>query len=74
MITSSEYSNAHSNTLFYEHEVIKFHDKVSNKISFLSVNILISSSINFWFTFTSDSYRCKTLWSSKGLEMWLEEL
>ena len=38
-IISFEYKNAHSNRLFYRHEIVKLHSLL--KIAFLSVDLLI---------------------------------
>ena len=67
---SFECRNAHSNPLFFRHEIIKLPDKI-----IMENCLFISKSINFdlppifnhWFTFFSDSHNYETSSSSKGL-------
>ena len=59
-IISFECRNAHSNPLFYRHEIVKLHDKVIiENCLFISksINFDIPSIFNNWFTFSSDSHR-----------------
>ena len=65
---SFEWKNAHSNTLFLRHEIIKLPDKI-----IMENCLFINKSINFnslqfsiIFTFTSDSKNHETSRSSKG--------
>ena len=69
-IMSFECRNAHSNPLFFRHEIIKLPEKI-----IMENCLFISKSIRFdlppisnhWFTFSSDSYNYETSSSSKGL-------
>ena len=68
-IISFECRNAHSNPLFYRHEIVKLYDKI-----IIENCLFISKSINFdlppifnnWFTFSSDSHRYEASCSLKG--------
>ena len=54
-IISFECKNAHSNPLFYRHEIVKLHDKIIiENCPFISksVNFDLSSTFNHWFTFS----------------------
>ena len=67
---SFECRNAHSNALFFRHEIIKLPDKIT-----MENCLFISKSIKFdlppifkhWFTFSSDSHNYEISSSSKGL-------
>ena len=64
-----ECRNAHSNLLFYGHEIAKLHDKVIiENYLFISksINIDLPSMFNNWFTFFSGSHRYQTSCSLKG--------
>ena len=69
-IMSFQCRNAHSNPLFFRHEIIKLPDKI-----IMENCLFISKSINFdlppifnhWFTFSSDSHNYETSSSLKGL-------
>ena len=71
-IMSFECRNAHSNPLFFRHEIIKLPDKI-----IMENCLFISKSINFdlppifnhWFTFSSDSHNYETSSSSKCLKV-----
>ena len=68
-IISFECRNAHSNPLFYRHEIVKLHDKIiiENCLCISkSINFDLPSIFNNWFTFSSDSHRYKTSCSLKG--------
>ena len=59
-IMSFECRNAHSNHLFFKHEIIKFPDKIIMEnclcISKSINNFNLPSIFNHWFTFSSDSH------------------
>ena len=68
-IISFECRNAHSNPLFYRHEIVKLHDKIIIENGLFiskSINFNLPSIFNNWFTFSSDSHRYKTSCSLKG--------
>ena len=68
-IISFECRNAHSNPLFYRHEIVNLHDKIIiENCLFISrsINFDLPSIFNNWFTFSSDSHRYKTSCSLAG--------
>ena len=68
-IISFESRNAHSNPLFYRHEIVKLHDKIiTENCLFISksINFDLPSIFNNWFTFSSDSHRYEASCSLKG--------
>ena len=67
---SFESRNAHSNSLFFRHEIIKLPDKIiMENCLFISksINFNLPPIFNHWFTFSSDSHNYETSSSSKGL-------
>ena len=68
-IINFECGNAHSNPLFYGHEIVKLHDKtIIENYLFISKSISIDlpSMFNNWFTFFSGSHRYQACCSLKG--------
>ena len=69
-IMSFECRNAHSNPLFFRHEIIKLPNKIiMENCLFISksINFNLPSIFNHWFTFSSESHNYETSSSSKGL-------
>ena len=69
---SFEWKNAHSNTLFLRHEIIKLPDKIiMGKCLFISkpINFNLPPISNHSFTFSSDSHNYETSSSSKCLKV-----
>ena len=67
---SFECRNAHSNPLFFRHEIIKLPDKIlMENCLFISksVNFNLPQIFNHWFIFSSDSHNYETSSYSKGL-------
>ena len=61
--------NAHSNPLFYRHEINKLPDKIIMKNCLFiskSISFNLPPIFNLWFTFSSDSHNYETSSSSKG--------
>ena len=67
---SFECRSAHSNRLFFRHEIIKLPDKIiMENCLFISksINFNLPSIFNHWLTFFSESHNYETSSTSKGL-------
>ena len=61
--------NSHTSPLFKQRSILKFQDKIfSESISFVSksLNNLLPSVLNTWFSFSSDQYDYETSNSTQG--------
>ena len=69
-IISFDIRNAHSNPLFYRHEIVKVPDKIiiENCLFIIkSINFNLPSIFNNWFSYSSESHRYETSCFFKGL-------
>ena len=66
---SFECRNAHSNPLFFRHEITKLDKVTMENCLFISksINFILPPIFNHWITFSSDSHNYETSSSSKGL-------